>query len=174
MAESSNDFGLLEGVGAEAIGPPGQRTFRLLARGGGSSASLWMEKEQLNALGTAIQQQIVRLGRPASRERPVPLITGEEISQRPEVEFHLGQIGLGFDETKDEFVVVAYPIDPEEGGQEGWTGRITLAQARALSREIERVVNAGRPRCPLCGLLIEGPIHNCPRANGHAKEFASG
>ena len=174
MAESSNDFGLLEGVGAEAIGQPGQRTFRLIARSSNASASLWMEKEQLNALGTAIQQQIVRLGRPASRERPVPLINAGDIPQSPDVEFHLGQIGLGFDETKDEFVVIAYPVDPEETTESGWTGQLTLAQARSLSREIERVVNAGRPRCPLCGLLIEGATHNCPRANGNAKEFASG
>jgi uncharacterized repeat protein (TIGR03847 family) len=174
MAESSNDFGLLEGVGAEAVGQPGQRTFRLIARSDTASASLWMEKEQLTALGTAIQQQIVRLGRPAARERPVPLISGSDIPQRPDVEFHLGQIGLGFDETKDEFVVVAYPVDREETAESGWTGHLTLAQARSLSREIERVVNAGRPRCPLCGLLIEGPIHSCPRSNGHAKEFASG
>ncbi len=172
MAESSNDFGLVDEVGAEAIGAPGQRSFRLIARGRGEYVSLWMEKEQLNALGTAIQQQIVRLGRPAAGERPARLLEGRELPATAEVEFRCGQLGLGYDERRQEFVLLAYPQEAGENDPAAWSGRISLAQARSLSREIERLVNAGRPHCPLCGLLIEGPTHNCPRANGHAKELA--
>jgi uncharacterized repeat protein (TIGR03847 family) len=174
MAESGNDFGLLDGVGAEAIGQPGQRTFRMIARGRGRYASLWMEKEQLNALGTALQQQIVRLGRPALRERPAPLMSGDDVPAGPEVDFRCGQLGLGFDEARTEFVVFAYNAEQEESETAAWSGRLSVAQARALSREIEAVVNAGRPKCPLCGAVMDGPIHVCPRANGHARELSNG
>ncbi|HEY7295730.1 MAG TPA: DUF3090 family protein [Dehalococcoidia bacterium] len=174
MAESSNDFGPVEGVGAEAVGQPGQRTFRLVASGRGRFASLWMEKEQLIALGTALQQQIVRLGRPALREQPARLISGGDLPARADVDFRCGQLGLGFDEARSEFVVFAYNAEIEETETAAWSGRLSVAQARALSREIEAVVNAGRPKCPLCGAVMDGPVHVCPRANGHARELSNG
>jgi uncharacterized repeat protein (TIGR03847 family) len=175
MAESGNDFALVDGIGAEAVGPPGQRRFRLIARNGSLYASLWMEKEQLSALGTTIQQQIVRLGRPAARDRPAPLLTGAEVPASPDVEFVSGQIGLGYDEQQQQFVVFAYPAEAPEDEAAAWSGRFTVPQARSLSREIDRLVNAGRPKCPLCGLVLDAPAeHVCPRTNGHAKELAGG
>ncbi len=171
MAESSSDFGLVDSVGAEAIGPAGQRSFRLIARGANEFAALWMEKEQLGALGTAIQQQIVRMGRPPSRDRPARTLAGHELPDAIDVEFRCGQIGLGFDEEHDQFVVFAYPTDAGEGDVAAWTGRLSIGQSRALSREIDELVNAGRPKCPLCGLVMEGPVHVCPRTNGHAREL---
>jgi len=175
MAESSNDFGLVDGVGAEAIGQPGQRTFRLIARSRDQYASLWLEKEQLTALGTALQQQIVRLGRPATRERGAPLMSGAEVPAHADVEFRCGQIGLGYDERRTEFVVLAYTTEAEANDEAAWTGRLTLAQARALSHEIEETVNAGRPKCPLCGQITDSAGgHVCPRSNGHAKELSNG
>jgi len=175
MAESSNDFGRVDAVGAEALGQPGQRTFRVIARGSGGYASLWMEKEQLLALGTAIQQQIVRLGRPPARERPAPLLSGGDLPPTADVEFRCGQIGLGYDERREDFVILAYTAEAADDDPASWSGRITVAQARTLSHEIDELVNSGgRPRCPLCGLIMEGPEHNCPRANGHAKELSNG
>ena len=38
------DLGLVDAVDAEAIGQPGQRTFRLRARAGDQYAALWLEK----------------------------------------------------------------------------------------------------------------------------------
>ena len=49
-------FGPVIFVGAEAVGIPGQRRFRLKAMAeDGRSAMLWLEKEQLIALGDAIE-----------------------------------------------------------------------------------------------------------------------
>ena len=45
------DFGLVDAVDADAVGPPAQRHFRLRARTGDQYASLWLEKEQLNEIG---------------------------------------------------------------------------------------------------------------------------
>lgn len=172
-AESSNDFGLVEAIGAEAIGAPGQRTFRLIARGGGVYASIWMEKEQVLALGAALQQQIVRLGRPPSRTR-TPLLAGSDVPASPEVQFHCGQLGLGYDEAREEFVILAYPSDAGEDDVAAWSGRLALGQARALSRQVEQLAESGRPKCPLCGAIMDGLVHICPRTNGHARELTNG
>ena len=50
------DLSLVDAVDAEAIGAPGERTFRVRARAGSNRAALWMEKEQLAALGQAISR----------------------------------------------------------------------------------------------------------------------
>ena len=42
---------------AQAIGEPGHRTFRLMVESSdGRAAALWVEKEQLQALGLAVEQ----------------------------------------------------------------------------------------------------------------------
>ncbi len=87
------------------------------------------------------------------------------------MEFRCGQVGLGYDEEREQFIVFAYPAGVAEGDPAAWTGRLTIGQGRALSREIDQIVNAGRPKCPLCGLVMDGPIHICPRTNGHAREL---
>ena len=173
MAESSNDFGPVDSVGAEAVGQPGQRTFRLMARSRDMCASLWMEKEQLASLGTAIQQQIVHLGRPPSRERLPRLLAGSDMPPTSDVEMRCRQIGLGFDEAREDFVIFAYPVESAEDEPAGWSGRLSLVLGRALSREIEQIVNAGRPKCPLCGIVMDGPAHACPRSNGHVKDLTA-
>jgi hypothetical protein len=44
--------------------------------------------------------------------------------------------------------------------------RITAAMAQGFARRALRVVAAGRPSCPFCGLPIERTGHLCPRQNG--------
>jgi Protein of unknown function (DUF3090) len=44
--------------------------------------------------------------------------------------------------------------------------RITAAMAQGFARHALRVVAAGRPSCPFCGLPIERTGHLCPRQNG--------
>ena len=71
------DFGSVSGLEAEAIGEPGRRTFRLRVRSGQQTASLWLEKEQLQALAVALMQVLVRAGKaerlPAPGASPSPL-----------------------------------------------------------------------------------------------------
>lgn len=173
MAESSNDYGLVDAIGAEAIGQPGARTFRLTARAGRAYAAIWMEKEILLDLGRALQQLIVRLGRPDSRNR-APLLDGAEVPGDPDVQFRCGQLGLSYGEQSEEFTVLAFATDAGEDDSPAWSGRITIPQARSLSRAIEQLGEAGRPKCPLCGAVLEGTVHVCPRSNGHARELTNG
>ena len=43
----SKDFGIVEILGAEAVGQPGQRRFRIYVQAHRNSAIMWMEKEHL-------------------------------------------------------------------------------------------------------------------------------
>ncbi len=50
MSGALHDFGRAELVDAEAIGEPGHRRFRLFARSSYGTASLWLERQQMEAL----------------------------------------------------------------------------------------------------------------------------
>ena len=53
---AERDLGPLLRIETEAIGEPGQRRFRLRLGNAELNVSLWLEKEQVRALATAIQQ----------------------------------------------------------------------------------------------------------------------
>ena len=55
------DLGRADIVGAEAIGPPGQRRFRLFAFVRDVAIAIWMEKEQLNSLSFALDRILAQL-----------------------------------------------------------------------------------------------------------------
>ena len=57
------DFGLVDAVDADAVGPPGQRHFRLRARVGDQYASLWLEKEQLIEIGRIFSRLLAERSR---------------------------------------------------------------------------------------------------------------
>lgn len=163
-----HDFGHVTHLGAEALGPPGQRRFRLTALQDDRSAFLWLEKEQLASLGTALEQQLVRSSRVRRRA------TGPEDEEEPPMPLHatvdlrVGQLALGYDEDRALFILQAYGVDPEEQQQGAFVCTADHEQARRLVRRISRLMNTGRPVCPLCGAAIEG-THRCPRSNGHAE-----
>src|SRR5690348_15826201 len=50
-----------ERIQIEAIGQPGERRFRLLALVNGQTYAVWMEKQQVQALGLALEQMLERL-----------------------------------------------------------------------------------------------------------------
>jgi hypothetical protein len=45
--------------------------------------------------------------------------------------------------------------------------RLTRELAAGLAIAIVRLVDAGRPLCPLCGGPLDAKGHDCPRTNGH-------
>ena len=50
--------------------------------------------------------------------------------------------------------------------------RITPGAARAFAQRAAKIVSAGRPPCPLCGLPLDTDGHICPRQNGHRAAHA--
>lgn len=167
------DFGPVDAVDAEAIGTPGNRTFRLRARVGDSYSALWMEKEQLASLGRLFSQIIAersrRRGQPAEPVEPVG-----NFPQQAQVDFQVARIGLDFDADSEHVILLADdPGAAERGDTPAFRMEISRAQAIAAIRQIERIVAAGRPLCPLCKqpLEHEGQEHFCPRKNGHSAEL---
>lgn len=150
-------------VMVEAIGEPGSRRFRLVARIELETVVLWMEKQQLQALGMALGQVLETIS------DDTPALTGPQgiasFNLDTRQQFRVGRMELGYDEPNDRLVMIAHDID--EPGQPRVTCRVTRRQARDISNDAEEIVSAGRPICPLC-LEPMGPgPHVCPGMNGH-------
>jgi uncharacterized repeat protein (TIGR03847 family) len=161
-----NDFGDLEEIDAESIGEPGHRTFRILVERGQQTASLWLEKEQLQALGLLLEQQLARLTRGQEGvERPM-LTLAARFPAQATIDFKIGKLAVAYEERRRRFLFTAHTVEEIDEATPAFSGAATPAQIRALSAKIEEVVAAGRPRCPLCGAPIEGK-HVCPASNGH-------
>ena len=160
-------FGALSRVEAEAIGVPGQRTFRLVLESGAASATLWLEKEQLSQLALHLQEIISSLssGSEAShREAPEPQWS-EGITN---LDFKIGKLALGHDSHSNCFLLLAHDIEEPEESVANLSFWLTLSQGEELAKEALKVCAAGRPRCYLCGQPINPEGHMCPRSNGHA------
>lgn len=180
----SKDLGPIDIVGAEAIGQPGERRFRLFAMIHNISVALWMEKEQLNNLSIALDRILAQLteGRilrtEAQASPPVPPQGAPaHFSANPEFEFQVGQLRISYDENRNMLELISIPLgivmEPGQEPQvilrddETLSFRFTLLQAKELASSITILVSSGRPTCPLCKApLDEGP-HACVKQNGH-------
>ncbi len=153
-----------------AVGEPGRRTFYLQGSQGSYIVSLVIEKEQAVMLVNSFESLLEEL------EKQHPLITAEEQSTvwtdmrlREPIEdmFRVGNMGLGFNESSAQVVLVAYEL-VEEGDEPGvvsfWA---TRDQVQALVQHALDVVKAGRPICGNCGRPIDRNGHFCPQRNGH-------
>jgi hypothetical protein len=80
-----------------------------------------------------------------------PFLVGEASAEVEEVE----------EDDDDEDVPDDAPVGPDV-----LRVRITAAMAQGFARRALKVVAAGRPTCPFCGLPIERTGHLCPRQNG--------
>jgi len=180
----STDLGPIDIVGAEAIGQPGQRRFRLFAMIHNISVALWMEKEQLNNLSIALDRILTQLseGRilrtEAQASPPVhPQGAPANFSANPEFEFQVGQLRISYDESRNMLILISIPLgivmEPGQEPQvilrddETLSFRFTLLQAKELASSITTLVSSGRPTCPLCGAPLDGGPHACDKQNGH-------
>jgi len=167
MAEpGGRDFGDVDEIDVEAIGEPGHRTFRLLAERGAATASMWVEKEQLQALALIIEQQAARIsGRQAGGSAALLTLAGR-FPARATIDLKVGRMAVSFDEGHGTFGFTAHELEEDPVDRPPFTYSASQAQVKALTAKIVEVVAAGRPRCPLCGAPIEGK-HVCPASNGH-------
>lgn len=160
-------------VRVEAIGNPGERRFRLLVVLGGETHVAWMEKQQLQALGMALEQMLAQLpdAGPSISSSGVPV----EFDADSRRQFRVGRIELGYEERTDRVVIIAHDVgqdaDDEESDlievQPALTCAISREQAREISADAAAVVAAGRPRCTMCGAPMGPGPHACPQQNGH-------
>ena len=154
-------------VTAEAMGEPGQRTFRLILESGAASARLWLEKEQLYQLGIYIQEIISsRSGSGEAKEGAPP--ETEWTGGITTVDFKIGKLALGHDSSSNCFLFLAHDVEEQEEDTATLSFWLTWKQGEELAKEALEVCAAGRPKCFLCGQPINPEGHTCPRANGHA------
>ncbi len=162
------EFGPLQHLSAEAVGQPGQRRFRLRAiNDDGAHAFVWMEKEQLAAIGEAIGSTLADAPPPApAADAPEPVFP---LRANHELDVRAGRLSLGLNEETRRIVILCAEA-PAEGEGDAISFEFGFDAAHRLRAIIEEVVAAGRPPCRFCGAPVDPAGHVCPRANGHRSE----
>src|SRR5579885_3390958 len=118
LAQDTFDLGRATGILADAVGQPGNRRFRFLARNDFDLANLWVEREQLMALAQAVDKLLLDVpGAGATEDDPdrPPREGALPFDLRPSIEFRVGRLALGYDEQQKLFVILAHEIEAEEG-----------------------------------------------------------
>jgi uncharacterized repeat protein (TIGR03847 family) len=170
------NMGRADWIGVEALGVPGQRTFRLLVQNEESSAQIWLEKFQLQELAEGIARMFLKIDlergqehRPVTEELPNPKPPNFPAS--PEIELHVGKLTLRYDPERDLIALDVLEADALEGDAPVFRCLTTRRQMETLQSNSLIVVASGRPLCPLCGTPLSNPgmPHFCPQTNGHQK-----
>jgi uncharacterized repeat protein (TIGR03847 family) len=160
------DFGFVSHISPEAIGQPGQRRFRLrIISADGEAVAFWLEKEQLAAIGDAIESVLTNEG---YRHEPVPLDDIESpppFPEDPDADLQVGQLSMGV--NRDTRHIVLMGTEAGGGDATAFSFEVDYRRGFELRQAIADVVAAGRPPCPLCGGPIDPTGHICPRSNGH-------
>lgn len=144
-----------------ALGEPGQRLFLLQARAGAQVVTLKIEKIQVAALAAHLGTMLQELARPGHLPEDL------ELDEPAVPEWVVGGLGASYDEVLDRLLLVIDEAVPE--GEEAAQARfgLTREQVAALAVHGTRLVESGRPPCPLCGYPLDQRGHDCPRTNGH-------
>ncbi|MDP9389579.1 MAG: DUF3090 family protein [Actinomycetota bacterium] len=144
-----------------AVGEPGRRLFLLQARHANQVVTLKVEKAQVAELVVTLRALLEDLPRPGHLPEDL------ELEEPAEPQWVVGRMRLGYDPALDRLLLVAEEASGEEDeGAEARFG-ITREQMAALAIRGTRLVEAGRPPCPLCGYPLDPRGHDCPRTNGH-------
>ena len=164
------EFGPVQHLSADAVGEPGQRRFRIRAISQGSSyAFVWMEKEQLSALGEAVETTLADAGAGPAQPQPNQPEAVFPLQANLELDVRSGRLSLGLNEETNRVVVVAAAATGEGDG-EAISLEFDFGIAHRLRAQIADVVSAGRQPCPFCGAPIDPQGHICPRSNGHSSD----
>jgi len=167
MPSQSFELESVDQIAAAAVGEPGQRHFFLVARDGTVGMTLACEKFHIQGLLTRARQlleaQELAAEAPAANPASGPVVG--------EPDWSIGELGLGFHESKRKFVIVAREVEQE--GADPATARlwVTPEQVRDFANQAEQVLAGGRPTCNYCGLPIDPSGHPCPAANGSRPIF---
>lgn len=148
------------------VGEPGQREFFLQAREGEVIVTLKVEKQQVAALSIHLGELLQDLARPGHIDDE-----GEaDLEVFVEPSFVVGGLGVAYDATNDRVVIMAQERLLVEEDHEGSEARFALTREQAIELAIigTRLVESGRPPCPLCGFPLDPRGHACPRTNGHS------
>ena len=141
-----------------ALGQPGARLFMIQVREGVRLRTIKAEKSQIAALAAYLGQLVKELPRPGH----LPDLPELEPESTPDLA--AGDLGV-------EVVGDAIELRIEALEDLGEFGSISITmqsdQAAAFAIKAVRLVEQGRPPCPLCALPLDPRGHDCPRTNGY-------
>ncbi|HVB92309.1 MAG TPA: DUF3090 family protein [Acidimicrobiales bacterium] len=163
------DFDTPDHCTVGVIGEVGHRLFLFYCRQGLVETTVKVEKQQIAVLAGYLGRIVKELGRPGHLPDEMTFYGTED------PDWVVGTIGVSYDEELDRIVVVLEEVgeavddDEEEQEETGHVLRVALSreQAAAFAIHATRLVEAGRPPCPLCALPLDPAGHDCPRTNGH-------
>lgn len=156
-----------------AVGVPGNRTFFLQARKGSTVASVALDKLQVAALATRLDELLDAVAAPEPSEAEAEPGGLEE----PVVElFRVGAMALAWDQASGSVLIEARQAsdeaiddEPDEDLADGpdlFQVRLGALEARTFIRSAAAILAGGRPPCPFCGQPLSPEGHFCPRGNG--------
>ena len=172
---------------AGTVGQPGERTFYLQARGHGQITTVVLEKQQVSVLAERVDELLDEVVRRSGGKAPVPAAAADAVEDVAPLdqplgeEFRVGTMSLSWDPDAQRVVIEAQALTDDEGDDEPAADddaadgppllrvHITGATARAFVKRAQRLVAAGRPPCPFCGLPLDAGGHICPRQNGYRR-----
>lgn len=164
--DSGPDFSEdVDAAQVEAIGEPGQRRFRLIVGMGDRTVIVWMEKQQLEALGLAIQRMLGQLDAGDEDDDVRSIVAPLDLNTLHQ--FRGGRIEIGYNHERRRILIVAYDIESAEGDAPSLAGLFSRSLAEEMAEAAAEVVAAGRPRCVLCGMPMGPGPHACAEQNGH-------
>jgi len=181
-------------ITAEAVGPPGHRTFYLQARRGDTLATVLVEKQQVQLLASSILEILARVGKETG---PGPPDEEMDLEEPVEPMWRAGRLSIGYLEERDLLLLEIEELipdddededDEEEEDEETLAGEAlaeavlepeleadrlrmwaTREQMLSLSRHGALVCSRGRPACQFCGNPLDPEGHVCPAMNGHGE-----
>jgi uncharacterized repeat protein (TIGR03847 family) len=164
---------------AGTVGLPGGRTFFLQATDGSRVVSVSLEKQQVAVLADRLEQLLDEVVARTGTALPASDSDSAALEQPIDEEFRVSAMGLKWD-GEDGLVVIEAQAPAEdaeiaeqtlledvEEGPDALRVRIEPNRARTFVARARRVIAAGRPPCPLCGLPLDPAGHICPRQNGY-------
>jgi len=169
------------------VGQPGERTFFLQAADGGRIVSVALEKAQVSVLAERIEQLLAEMALRAGVEVAAAVEADTEPLESPiDEEFRVAAMGLAYDSEANLIVIEAQApaesaeeaeatlLEDTEDGPDALRVRLAHPAAAAFVERARRVVEAGRPPCPLCNQPLDPRGHICPRSNGYRRPARSG
>jgi uncharacterized repeat protein (TIGR03847 family) len=162
---------------AGALGQPGARAFFLQARAEGRLTTVALEKLQVAALASRLDELLDEVLRRSGGAAHVPALAPADLSDDAPLEaplaedFRVGTMALAWDPDTSQVVIEAQEVIDEEDLDAPEPAmlrvRISAGAARAFTQRALKVVAAGRPPCPLCAQPLDAGGHVCVRLNGY-------
>jgi uncharacterized repeat protein (TIGR03847 family) len=163
------------------VGEPGDRTFYLQAADSARVVSVSLDKQQVVVLADRIEQLLDEVVARTGTALPASGDPDAEALEQPiDEEFRVSAMALAWDSDSRVVIIEAQaPVEDAEIAQEtlledvddgpdALRVRLEPGSARDFVDRARRVLAAGRPPCPLCGLPLDpGAGHVCPRQNGY-------